>query len=61
MVRGENTSTLKPTDKQLDQMVKMNASEMLQYRDRVMDIARGNVSPNREICLEWMLYDTLDP
>lgn len=33
--------------------------DMLQYRKRVMRIARGKASPDRDSCLEWMLYDTL--
>ncbi|KAJ5832777.1 hypothetical protein N7474_001088, partial [Penicillium riverlandense] len=42
-----------------DQLEKMDASEMLSYRDRVMGIANGAIQPDREICLEWMLSDTI--
>ncbi|KAJ5980657.1 hypothetical protein N7481_007955 [Penicillium waksmanii] len=42
-----------------DQLDKMEMSDLLQYRERVMAIARGELSPNRDSCLEWMLHDTL--
>ncbi|KGO52153.1 Terpenoid synthase [Penicillium expansum] len=32
---------------------------MLPYRDRVMKIALGTASPDRSVCLEWMLHDTV--
>lgn len=47
------------TDGGSDQLDKMEMSDLLQYRERVMAIARGELSPNRDSCLEWMLYDTL--
>lgn len=37
----------------------MNASEMLSYGDRVMGIANGAIQPDRKICLEWMLSETI--
>jgi aristolochene synthase len=32
---------------------------MLSYRGRVMRIARGEESPDRDVCIEWALSDTL--
>lgn len=32
---------------------------MLSYRDRLMKVALGAASPDRCICLEWMLHDTV--
>lgn len=32
---------------------------MSPYRERVMKIALGTANPDRDICLEWMLHDTL--
>lgn len=37
----------------------MDMLDMLQYRKRVMGIARGKASPDRTSCLEWMLFDIL--
>ncbi|KAJ5496411.1 hypothetical protein N7463_008398 [Penicillium fimorum] len=42
-----------------DQLEKMSFRQMLSYRDRVMKIALGTASPDRRICLEWMLHDTV--
>ncbi|KAJ5706171.1 hypothetical protein N7536_001860 [Penicillium majusculum] len=42
-----------------DQLEKMSFTQMLSYRDRVMTIALGTASPDRSICLEWMLHDTV--
>lgn len=42
----------------LDQLEKMNFTQMLSYRERVMKIALGMASPDRGLCLEWMLHDT---
>ncbi|KGO68077.1 Terpenoid synthase [Penicillium italicum] len=36
----------------------MSFTQMLSYRDRIMKIALGTASPNRGICLEWMVHDT---
>lgn len=32
--------------------------EMLSYRNRAMQIARGQAKPDRTKCCEWMLFDT---
>lgn len=32
---------------------------MLLYRERVIRIAHGEETPDRDICIEWMLSDTL--
>jgi aristolochene synthase len=37
----------------------MSLSDMLSYRERIIRIAHGEESPNRDICIEWMLSDTL--
>ncbi|CAG8902962.1 unnamed protein product [Penicillium egyptiacum] len=42
-----------------DQLEKMSFTQMLLHRDRVMKVALGEASPNRRICLEWMLHDTI--
>ncbi|KAJ5546148.1 hypothetical protein N7494_003733, partial [Penicillium frequentans] len=42
-----------------DQLDKMNAADMLSYRELIMQIARGKAEPDRSICVEWMLFDTL--
>ncbi|KAJ5370984.1 uncharacterized protein N7496_007076 [Penicillium cataractarum] len=42
-----------------DQLEKMSLSDMLSYRERVIRIAHGEESPDRDICIEWMLSDTL--
>lgn len=44
---------------EIDQLEKMSFTQMLSYRDRVMTIALGTASPDRSICLEWMLHDTV--
>lgn len=44
---------------EIDQLEKMSFTQMLSYRDRVMTIALGTSSPDRSICLEWMLHDTV--
>lgn len=44
---------------EIDQLEKMSFTQMLSYRDRVMKVALGTVSPNRSISLEWMLHDTV--
>ncbi|KAJ6019678.1 hypothetical protein N7522_001745 [Penicillium canescens] len=36
----------------------MDFTQMLSYRERVMNIALGIASPDRDLCLEWMLHDT---
>jgi aristolochene synthase len=36
----------------------MDFAQMLSYRERVMNIALGMASPDRDLCLEWMLHDT---
>jgi aristolochene synthase len=43
----------------IDQLEKMSFTQMLSYRDRVMEIASGTAKPDRNICLEWMLHDTI--
>ncbi|KAJ5355833.1 hypothetical protein N7517_010442 [Penicillium concentricum] len=42
-----------------DQLEKMSFTQMLSYRDQVMKIALGTANPDRRICLEWMLHDTV--
>ncbi|KAF3384654.1 Aristolochene synthase [Penicillium rolfsii] len=42
-----------------DQLEKMSLSDMLSYRERVIRIARGEESSNRDVCIEWMLSNTL--
>ncbi|KAJ6102420.1 hypothetical protein N7486_004847, partial [Penicillium sp. IBT 16267x] len=42
-----------------DQLDKMNAADMLSYRERIMQIARGKAEPDRSVCMEWMLSDTI--
>ncbi|CEJ58436.1 hypothetical protein PMG11_07091 [Penicillium brasilianum] len=42
-----------------DQLEKMSLADMLSYRERVVRIAHGEETPDREICIEWMLSDTL--
>ncbi|KAF9244405.1 hypothetical protein DTO013E5_5954 [Penicillium roqueforti] len=42
-----------------DQLEKMSFTQMLSYRDRLMKVALGAASPDRCICLEWMLHDTV--
>ncbi|KAJ5656519.1 hypothetical protein N7507_008469, partial [Penicillium longicatenatum] len=42
-----------------DQLDKMNAADMLSYRELIMQIARGKAEPDRTICVEWMLSDTI--
>ena len=37
----------------------MSFTQMLSYRERVMKVALGTASPDRHICHEWMLYDTI--
>lgn len=37
----------------------MNAADMLSYRDLIMKIALGESEPDRSICGEWMLFDTI--
>ncbi|CAI7611830.1 unnamed protein product [Penicillium glandicola] len=37
----------------------MSFTQMLSYRDRLMKVALGTVSPDRGICIEWMLHDTV--
>lgn len=37
----------------------MNSADMLSYRELLMQIARGKAEPDRSICLEWMLCDTI--
>lgn len=44
---------------EIDQLEKMSFTQMLPYRDRVMKIALGTASPDRSVCLEWMLHDTV--
>lgn len=44
---------------EIDQLERMSFTQMLSYRNRVMTIALGTSSPNRSICLEWMLHDTI--
>ncbi|KAJ5746215.1 hypothetical protein N7520_011397 [Penicillium odoratum] len=42
-----------------DQLDKMNVADMLSYRERVIEIARGETVPDRSISVEWMLFDTI--
>ncbi|KAJ5159834.1 uncharacterized protein N7482_006838 [Penicillium canariense] len=42
-----------------DQLEKMSMADMLSYRERVIRIAHGKESPNRDVCVEWMLSETL--
>ncbi|KAJ5250893.1 hypothetical protein N7489_001303 [Penicillium chrysogenum] len=42
-----------------DQLEKMSFPQMLSYRERVMKVALGEASPDRRICHEWMLHDTI--
>ncbi|OQE44342.1 hypothetical protein PENCOP_c002G04633 [Penicillium coprophilum] len=42
-----------------DQLEKLNFKQMLSYRDQVTKVALGTASPDRSICLEWMLHDTI--
>ncbi|EKV11136.1 hypothetical protein PDIG_47830 [Penicillium digitatum PHI26] len=37
----------------------MSLTEVLSYWDRVMKIVLGTASPDRSICLEWMIHDTV--
>lgn len=37
----------------------MNAADMLSYRELIMQLARGKAQPDRSVCVEWMLFDTL--
>lgn len=37
----------------------MSLSDMFSYRERVIRIARGEDSADRQVCIEWMLSDTL--
>lgn len=46
-------------DTEVDQLEKMSFAQMLSYRERIIQIASGNSSPDRAICLEWMLHDTV--
>ncbi|KAJ5312853.1 hypothetical protein N7508_003683 [Penicillium antarcticum] len=41
-----------------DQLEKMSFEQMHSYRERVMRIALGAMSPDKHVCLEWMLHDT---
>ncbi|KAJ5782243.1 hypothetical protein N7457_004017 [Penicillium paradoxum] len=42
-----------------DQLEKMSFTQMSSYRDRVIKIAFGKANPDKSICLEWMLHDTI--
>ena len=44
---------------EMDQLEKMSLTEVLSYWDRVMKIVLGTASPDRSICLEWMIHDTV--
>lgn len=46
-------------DWSLDQLEKLDLSDMLSYRNRAMQIARGKTTPNKGRRLEWMLSDTV--
>jgi aristolochene synthase len=37
----------------------MSFTQMLSYRERVTKVALGAASPDRRICHEWMLHDTI--
>ncbi|KAJ5246459.1 hypothetical protein N7468_001442, partial [Penicillium chermesinum] len=42
-----------------DQLDNMNLSDMLSYRARIIQIARRQSTPNKSVCVEWMLADTI--
>ncbi|KAJ5199648.1 hypothetical protein N7491_009554 [Penicillium cf. griseofulvum] len=42
-----------------DQLETLSFTQMWSYRDRIMKVALGTASPDRRICLEWMLHDTV--
>ncbi|KAJ5951832.1 uncharacterized protein N7479_010245 [Penicillium vulpinum] len=42
-----------------DQLEEMSFTQMLSYQDRVMKVALGTARPDKSICLEWMLHDTV--
>lgn len=46
-------------DESLDQLEKLDLSDMLSYRNRAMQVARGKSAPKKDRCLEWILADTI--
>lgn len=51
---------LAAVDESLDQLEKLDLSDMLSYRNRAMQVATGKTTPNNDRCLEWMLADAIE-
>lgn len=46
-------------NRKTDQLDNMNLSDMLSYRARIMQVARRQTTPNKSVCIEWMLSETI--
>lgn len=47
------------TNKSLDKLDKLDAADLISYRERIMQVARMKISPDRTNPMEWMLCDII--